>query len=127
MVSPINMLEFFFRFFSYRHIRYFYIYYPKRIESPLVLLNSHWAAPTGLKMSFQDLEAGLQPSRGSPFGGPQSPQDAAFLQLQSSLSLQVFKINSNVQGMLKLVDQVRLLVLPLLFLTKNPHHLFLYF
>jgi hypothetical protein len=62
-------------------------------------------------MSFQDLEAGVQPSRATPLGGAQSPQDAAFLQLQSSLSLQVFKINSNVQGMLKLVDQVRLLVL----------------
>ncbi|KAF8506324.1 t-SNARE [Gautieria morchelliformis] len=56
-------------------------------------------------MSFQDLEAG-KPSRATPLGAPQSPQDASFLQLQSSLSLQVFKINSNVQGMLKLVDQL---------------------
>lgn len=70
-------------------------------------------------MSFQDLEAGLQPSRRTPLGGPQSPQDVAFLQLQSSLSLQVFKINANVQGMLKLVDQVRILVLPLLCFIEN--------
>jgi len=58
-------------------------------------------------MSFQDLEAGRgEPRNASNAPAPRSPQDAAFLQLQNSLSLQVFKINSNVQGMLKLVDQV---------------------
>ncbi|KAG5644546.1 hypothetical protein DXG03_008201 [Asterophora parasitica] len=56
-------------------------------------------------MSFQDIEAGLShPSRSS--SATSSPQDAAFLSLQSSLSLQVFKMNSNVQGILKLVDQL---------------------
>ncbi|KAF8509849.1 t-SNARE [Hysterangium stoloniferum] len=57
-------------------------------------------------MSFQDLESGRQPARNALLGGPQSPQDASFLQLQSSLSLQVLKINANVQGILKLVDQL---------------------
>jgi len=57
-------------------------------------------------MSFQDLESGRQTTRNAPLGAPQSPRDASFLQLQSSLSLQVFKINANVQGMLKLVDQL---------------------
>jgi len=37
---------------------------------------------------------------------PQSQEDNAFLKLQSSLSLQVFKMNANVQGILKLVDQL---------------------
>lgn len=55
-------------------------------------------------MSFQDVEAGL--SRPSVISSPQSKEDSAFLGLQSSLSLQVFKINSNVQGILKLVDQL---------------------
>ncbi|KAF8583104.1 t-SNARE [Ramaria rubella] len=55
-------------------------------------------------MSFQDVES--QSSRSAPLGAPQSPRDAEFLQLQSSISLQVFKINANVQGMLKLVDQL---------------------
>ncbi|KAF8215644.1 t-SNARE [Mycena galopus ATCC 62051] len=45
-------------------------------------------------MSFQDIETGL------------APQEASFLELQSSLSLQVFKINSNVQGIRKLVEQL---------------------
>jgi hypothetical protein len=39
-------------------------------------------------------------------GDPDEREDSAFLSLQSSLSLQVFKINSNVQGILKLVDQL---------------------
>ncbi|KAL0576221.1 SNAP receptor [Marasmius crinis-equi] len=56
-------------------------------------------------MSFQDVEAGIQRSPNSS-AGPQSPEDAAFLSLQSSLSLQVFKMNANVQGILKLVDQL---------------------
>jgi t-SNARE complex subunit (syntaxin) len=55
-------------------------------------------------MSFQDVEAGL--SRPSTLAIPQSQEDSAFLGLQSSLSLQVFKINANVQGILKLVDQL---------------------
>ncbi|KAJ7731212.1 t-SNARE [Mycena metata] len=53
-------------------------------------------------MSFQDVETGLSPRSLS----PQSREEAAFLQLQSSLSLQVFKINSNVQGIRKLVEQL---------------------
>jgi len=57
-------------------------------------------------MSFQDVEAGLSepPLRPQARGAPQSPEDAAFLGLQSSLSMQVFKINANVQGIMKLVD-----------------------
>lgn len=58
-------------------------------------------------MSFQDIESGLAQRPLSPGSGvPQSPEETAFLGLQSSLSLQVFKINSNVQGILKLVDQL---------------------
>ena len=53
-------------------------------------------------MSFQDIEAGVTRSPSS----ASSPQDGAFLSLQSSLSLQVFKMNANVQGILKLVDQL---------------------
>ncbi|KAK7063552.1 SNARE domain protein [Favolaschia claudopus] len=53
-------------------------------------------------MSFQDIEAGLDP-RSTP---AKSREEAAFLELQSSLSLQVFKINSNVQGIRKLVEQL---------------------
>ncbi|KAF5382693.1 hypothetical protein D9615_003076 [Tricholomella constricta] len=56
-------------------------------------------------MSFQDIEAGLtHPSRS--LSSASSTQDAPFLSLQSSLSLQVFKMNANVQGILKLVDQL---------------------
>ena len=58
-------------------------------------------------MSFQDIETGLARRPLSPNNtAPQSPEESAFTTLQSSLSLQVFKINSNVQGMLKLVDQL---------------------
>ncbi|KIJ53698.1 hypothetical protein M422DRAFT_222373 [Sphaerobolus stellatus SS14] len=58
-------------------------------------------------MSFADLEAGLgSAGRNNSAPAPRTPQDAAFVQLQQSLSLQVFKINANVQGMLKLVDQL---------------------
>ena len=56
-------------------------------------------------MSFQDIEAGLA-SPASSRSVPQSQEESAFLGLQSSLSLQVFKINANVQGILKLVDQL---------------------
>ena len=56
-------------------------------------------------MSFQDVEAGLsEPLRPQARAAPQSAEDAAFLGLQSSLSMQVFKINANVQGIMKLVD-----------------------
>ncbi|KAG6844377.1 hypothetical protein H0H87_007369 [Tephrocybe sp. NHM501043] len=56
-------------------------------------------------MSFQDIEAGVShPQRSA--SATSSPQDAPFLSLQSSLSLQVFKVNANVQGILKLVDQL---------------------
>lgn len=57
-------------------------------------------------MSFQDIETGLANPPHPPSSVPQSREDAAFLGLQSSLSLQVFKINANVQGILKLVDQL---------------------
>ncbi|KIO25708.1 hypothetical protein M407DRAFT_243993 [Tulasnella calospora MUT 4182] len=58
-------------------------------------------------MSFQDIERGLSTTQShSTPGLPTSPQDVAFRNLQQSLSLQVFKINSNVQGILKLVDQL---------------------
>ncbi|KAK7441727.1 SNAP receptor [Stygiomarasmius scandens] len=57
-------------------------------------------------MSFQDIETGLaHPTLAQP-SAPQSAEDAAFLSLQSSLSLQVFKMNANVQGILKRVDQL---------------------
>ncbi|KAG8998608.1 hypothetical protein FRB95_013171 [Tulasnella sp. JGI-2019a] len=56
-------------------------------------------------MSFQDIERG-QPVRQPSGSGAGGSQDAQFRQLQQSLSLQVFKINANVQGMLKLVDQL---------------------
>ena len=60
------------------------------------------------EMSFQDIEAGVTPSQTSSriSSVPQSQEESAFLTLQSSLSLQVFKINANVQGILKLVDQL---------------------
>ena len=58
-------------------------------------------------MSFQDIETGLaQPPRAPLQGTPQSREEAAFSGLQASLSMQVFKINANVQGILKLVDQL---------------------
>lgn len=58
-------------------------------------------------MSFQDIESGLGRNSRSPTRDmPQSPEEAAFTNVQSSLSLQVFKINANVQGILKLVDQL---------------------
>jgi hypothetical protein len=57
-------------------------------------------------MSFQDIEAGLtHPSR-SPTTASNNPQDGPFLSLQSSLSLQVFKMNANVQAILKKVDEL---------------------
>ncbi|KAF9005543.1 t-SNARE [Cyathus striatus] len=57
-------------------------------------------------MSFQDIEAGLTHPVRSASSVPQSKEDSAFESLQSSLSLQVFKMNANVQGILKLVDQL---------------------
>lgn len=58
--------------------------------------------------SFNDLERGISPQGVS---GPsartgQSPKDTQFLNLQSSLGLQAFKINTNVKGILKFVDQL---------------------
>ena len=61
---------------------------------------THWQA-----MSFQDIEAGLTHPSHAPSTAA-NPQDAPFLSLQSSLSLQVFEMNANVQGVLKLVDQL---------------------
>ena len=63
-------------------------------------------AITNNNMSFQDIEAGRAPSRTPSSSIPQSREDNAFQNLQSSLSLQVFKMNANVQGILKLVDQL---------------------
>lgn len=58
-------------------------------------------------MSFQDIETGLsQPPHAPSNSAPRSQEEAAFTSLQSSLSMQVFKINANVQGILKLVDQL---------------------
>lgn len=54
-------------------------------------------------MSFQDIEAGI--ARPSSIL-PQLHEDSTFLSLQSSLSLQVFKINSNVGAILTRVDQL---------------------
>ncbi|KAF9533194.1 t-SNARE [Crepidotus variabilis] len=56
-------------------------------------------------MSFQDIEAGHGPGFSSS-RTPQSQEDTAFQSLQKSLSLQVFNMNANVQGILKLVDQL---------------------
>jgi syntaxin 7 len=58
-------------------------------------------------MSFQDIETGHGYTPRTPANAtPQSQEEAAFQNLQSSLSLQVLKINMNVQGILKLVDQL---------------------
>lgn len=57
-------------------------------------------------MSFQDIETGSARTGQSSSTALQPREESAFLSLQSSLSLQVFKINSNVQGILKLVDQL---------------------
>lgn len=58
-------------------------------------------------MSFQDIEAASsQPLNSSSRDIPLSLEESAFANLQSSLSIQVFKINANVQGILKLVDQL---------------------
>jgi hypothetical protein len=53
-------------------------------------------------MSFADIESG----RARPRRAASNSADSAFQTLQQSLSLQVFKINANVQGILKLVDQL---------------------
>ncbi|KAH8817672.1 t-SNARE [Flagelloscypha sp. PMI_526] len=52
-------------------------------------------------MSFQDAEQGR--SQPNP---PDGPKPSAFKSLQSSLGLQVFKLNSNIQQIHKLVDQL---------------------
>jgi len=57
-------------------------------------------------MSFADIESGLSRPSHATSAPSQSPERAAFDSLQSSLALQVFKINSNVQGILKLVDEL---------------------
>lgn len=58
-------------------------------------------------MSFQDIETGLAPiGRSATTSQPSSAEDSAFQALNSSLSIQIFKINQNVQGILKLVDQL---------------------
>jgi len=57
-------------------------------------------------MSFNDFDLERGNSRGASSALPSSGTDAQFRNLQSSLSIQVFKINANVQGILKLVDQL---------------------
>jgi hypothetical protein len=57
-------------------------------------------------MSFADLERGQGGFQSSSGLVPSSSSEAEFLGLQKSLSVQIFKINSNVQGILKLVDQL---------------------
>jgi hypothetical protein len=58
-------------------------------------------------MSFQDIEGGSNQTFNSSLrDAPQSREETAFLNLQMSISIQVFKINANVQGILKLVDQL---------------------
>jgi hypothetical protein len=56
-------------------------------------------------MSFSDfdVERGVSNTRAAL---PSSAEDAQFKNLQGSLSIQVFKINANVQGILKLVDKL---------------------
>jgi len=56
-------------------------------------------------MSFSDfdVERGTSNTRTAL---PSSAEDAQFKNLQGSLSIQVFKINANVQGILKLVDNL---------------------
>ncbi len=56
-------------------------------------------------MSFNDfdVERGADSTRNAL---PSFGANAQFTSLQSSLSLQVFKINANIQGILKLVDQL---------------------
>lgn len=80
------------------------------LSSPIAFipfkLSTSAATHTPPKMSFADIEAGLGPSRSPSSSAPQSKEDNAFQSLQSSLSLQVFKMNANVQGILKLVDQL---------------------
>lgn len=75
------------------------MYYLIRQASPCSL-TTHTST-----MSFQDVEAGLSNIE-SPVRNAQSPEEAAFANLQSSLSMQVFKIDNNVRGILKLVDQL---------------------
>jgi syntaxin 7 len=59
-------------------------------------------------MSFQDIESGTTQTLASSSRAPHKREEAEkpFLTLQHSLSLQIFKINANVQGILKLVDQL---------------------
>lgn len=56
-------------------------------------------------MSFADIETG-RTRPGLPTNSGSSSAESAFQTLQQSLSFQVFKINANVQGILKLVDQL---------------------
>jgi hypothetical protein len=56
-------------------------------------------------MSFADIETGrARPT--IPASSGSNSADTAFQTLQQQLSFQVFKINANVQGILKLVDQL---------------------
>lgn len=58
-------------------------------------------------MSFNDFDVERGNARVAATSAlPTSAEDAQFKNLQGSLSIQVFKINANVQGILKLVDQL---------------------
>ncbi|KLO13003.1 t-SNARE [Schizopora paradoxa] len=58
-------------------------------------------------MSFQDIETGLsQPPHAPSTSTPQSREERNFQDLQASLAMQVFKINANVQNILKRVDRL---------------------
>lgn len=58
-------------------------------------------------MSFNDFDVERGNARAAAVSAaPTSAEDAQFKNLQGSLSIQVFKINANVQGILKLVDQL---------------------
>ncbi|KAJ7571792.1 t-SNARE [Mycena floridula] len=54
-------------------------------------------------MSFQ---ASYLSPRPAPSTVPQTTEDAAFLSLQKSLSVQVLNMNTNIQGIVKLVEQL---------------------
>lgn len=57
-------------------------------------------------MSFADIESGRARPIRTTSSAASGSVDSAFQTLQQSLSFQVFKINANVQGILKLVDQL---------------------
>nr|GAT56929.1 predicted protein [Mycena chlorophos] len=57
-------------------------------------------------MSFQDIEASAGLPLSPRSSSPATAQGTAFVELQSSLSLQVFKVTANTEGIRKLVEQL---------------------